>query len=67
VIVTSIGAHPGGEDRGHVVGDCDGDDPLTKQVNTLMLWIVGAGVTMIIRFALGLYRGQSWRMLFNTA
>jgi Ca2+-transporting ATPase len=31
------------------------------------VWTVGAGVTMIIMFALGLYRGQSWTMLFNTA
>lgn len=37
-------------------------------MNTLTLWIVGAaGVTMIIMFGLGLYRAQSWTMLFNTA
>jgi Ca2+-transporting ATPase len=37
-------------------------------MNTLTLWIVGAaGITMIIMFALGLYRGQSWTMLFTTA
>ena len=42
--------------------------PLTKQMNTLTLWIVGAaGVTMIIMFALGLARGQSWTTLFDTA
>ena len=42
--------------------------PLTKQMNTLTLWIVGAaGLTMIVMFALGLSRGQSWTMLFNTA
>ena len=44
------------------------ETPLTKQMNTLTLWIVGAaGITMIIMFALGIYRGQSWMMLFNTA
>src|SRR6476660_2983092 len=44
------------------------ETPRTKQMNTLTLWIVGAaGITMIIMFALGLYRGQSWTMLFTTA
>jgi P-type Ca2+ transporter type 2C len=44
------------------------ETPLTRQMNTLTLWIVGAaGVTMIIMFALGLYRGQAWKMLFDTA
>ena len=37
-------------------------------MNTLTLWIVGAaGLTMIVMFALGLNRGQSWTTLFNTA
>jgi Ca2+-transporting ATPase len=44
------------------------ETPLTKQMNTLTLWIVGAaGFTMIVMFALGLSRGQSWTTLFNTA
>jgi Ca2+-transporting ATPase len=44
------------------------ETPLTKQMNTLTLWIVGAaGITMIVMFALGLSRGQSWKMLFDTA
>jgi P-type Ca2+ transporter type 2C len=44
------------------------ETPLTRQMNTLTLWIVGAaGLTMIVMFALGLSRGQSWTMLFNTA
>ncbi|HYB15785.1 MAG TPA: HAD-IC family P-type ATPase [Streptosporangiaceae bacterium] len=44
------------------------ETPLTRQMNTLTLWIVGAaGVTMIIMFALGAARGQSWKMLFDTA
>ena len=44
------------------------ETPLTRQMNTLTLWIVGAaGITMIIMFALGAYRGQPWKMLFDTA
>jgi P-type Ca2+ transporter type 2C len=44
------------------------ETPLTKQMNTLTLWIVSAaGITMIIMFALGLARGQSWKVLFDTA
>ena len=44
------------------------ETPLTKQMNTLTLWIVAAaGVTMIVMFALGAYRGQPWKMLFDTA
>ena len=44
------------------------ETPLTKQMNTLTLWIVAAaGLTMIVMFALGLSRGQSWTMLFDTA
>ena len=44
------------------------ETPLTKQMNTLTLWIVAAaGFTMIVMFALGLQRGQGWKMLFDTA
>jgi Ca2+-transporting ATPase len=44
------------------------ETPLTKQMNTLTLWIVGAaGLTMFVMFALGISRGQSWEVLFNTA
>src|SRR5262249_6931855 len=42
--------------------------PLTKEMNTLTLWIVGAaGLTMLVMFILGLSRGQSWTTLVNTA
>ena len=42
--------------------------PLTKQMNSLTLWIVSAaGFTMLVMFALGLSRGQSWTSLFDTA
>ena len=44
------------------------ETPLTKQMNILTLWIVGAaGITMVVMFVLGLSRGQSWKTLFNTA
>ncbi len=42
--------------------------PLTKQLNTLTLWIGAAALgTMIVMFALGLSRGQSADALFITA
>jgi P-type Ca2+ transporter type 2C len=44
------------------------ETPLTRQMNTLTLWIVGAAaVTMIVMFALGLSRGQPAKTLFDTA
>ncbi len=69
MIVTSVG---GQTQVGRIAGMLSATEteetPLTKQMNTLTLWIVGAaGITMIIMFALGIYRGQSWVMLFNTA
>jgi Ca2+-transporting ATPase len=69
MIVTSVGSDTQvGRIAGMLSATETEETPLTKQMNTLTLWIVGAaGVTMIIMFALGLYRGQSWTMLFNTA
>ena len=44
------------------------ETPLTRQMNRLTLWIVAAaGLTMIVMFAFGLSRGQSWTTLFDTA
>jgi Ca2+-transporting ATPase len=44
------------------------ETPLTKQMNTLTLWIVGAaGLTMVVMFALGLHRGEAWDTLFVAA
>ncbi len=49
-------------------GTAKEETPLTRQMNTLTLWIVAAaGLTMVIMFALGLSRGQSWTVLFDTA
>ena len=69
VIVTSVGGQTEvGKIAGMLSATAVEETPLTKQMNTLTLWIVGAaGITMIIMFALGLYRGQSWTMLFTTA
>ena len=42
--------------------------PLSRQLNTLSLWIVAAaGLTMIVMFATGRSRGQSWDALFVSA
>jgi Ca2+-transporting ATPase len=44
------------------------ETPLTKQMNTLTLWIVAAaGLTMIVMFATGLHRGLAWDTLFVSA
>ncbi|GGV29122.1 ATPase [Streptomyces longisporoflavus] len=44
------------------------DSPLTRELNRLTLWIVGAaGVTMVMMFALGRERGVSWEVLFVSA
>jgi P-type Ca2+ transporter type 2C len=69
MIVTSVGGETQvGKIAGMLSATAVEETPLTKQMNTLTLWIVGAaGVTMIIMFALGIYRGQPWSMLFNTA
>jgi Ca2+-transporting ATPase len=69
MIVTSVGGNTQvGKIAGMLSATAVEETPLTKQMNTLTLWIVGAaGITMIIMFALGLYRGQSWTMLFTTA
>jgi len=42
--------------------------PMTKQLDTLTLWIAGAaGLTIAIMFALGLSRGESAQTIFVTA
>jgi P-type Ca2+ transporter type 2C len=44
------------------------ETPLTRQMNTLTLWIAGAaGLTMVVMFALGLNRGEEWDALFVSA
>jgi P-type Ca2+ transporter type 2C len=42
--------------------------PLSRQLNTLTLWIAGAaGVTMIVMFVLGAQRGQDSKVVFTSA
>jgi Ca2+-transporting ATPase len=42
--------------------------PLTRQLNTLTLWIaVAAGITMIVMFVLGAQRGLSSTVIFTSA
>jgi P-type Ca2+ transporter type 2C len=69
VIVTGTGSETEVGKIAHMLSATAKEEtPLTKQMNTLTLWIVGAaGITMIIMFALGLARGQSWKVLFDTA
>ena len=44
------------------------ETPLTRQMNTLTLWILGAaGLTMFVMFVLGLHRGEAWDTLFVSA
>ncbi len=42
--------------------------PLTKQLDTLTLWIAAAaGLTIAVMFALGISRGESTQVIFTTA
>src|SRR5205085_4793908 len=44
------------------------ESPLTRQLNTLTLWIAAAaGLTMVVMFALGRARGRAWDALFVSA
>jgi Ca2+-transporting ATPase len=69
VIVTATGSGTEVGKIAHMLSaTAEEETPLTKQMNTLTLWIVGAaGFTMIVMFALGLSRGESWTTLFNSA
>jgi Ca2+-transporting ATPase len=69
VIVTGAGSDSQVGKIAHMLSATGQDKtPLTKQMNALTLWIVSAaGFTMLVMFALGLSRGQSWTTLFDTA
>jgi Ca2+-transporting ATPase len=69
VIVTGTGSDTQVGKIAHMLSATANEEtPLTRQMNTLTLWIVGAaGLTMIVMFALGLARGQSWTTLFTAA
>jgi Ca2+-transporting ATPase len=69
VIVTATGA---GTELGKISGLLTAtpkeQSPLTRELNVLSLWIAAAaGVTMVVMFAFGRYRGRAWDVLFVSA
>ena len=69
LIVTGTGAQSEmGKISGMLEATAKEESPLTKELNDLTLWIVGAaGLTMIVMFALGRSRGEAWDVLFVAA
>ncbi|GLF93091.1 cation-translocating P-type ATPase [Streptomyces yaizuensis] len=69
LIVTATGA---GTELGRISGMLSTTrreaSPLTRQLDSLTLWIAGAaGLTMVVMFALGRSRGEAWDVLFVSA
>ncbi|MFD6225323.1 cation-translocating P-type ATPase [Streptomyces sp. NPDC060232] len=69
LVVTATGA---GTEFGKISGMLSATErevpPLTKELDTLTLWITAAaGLTMIVMFALGRQRDQAWDALFVSA
>ncbi len=69
VVVTATG---GGTQVGRIssllTGTKKEQTPLQKQLDRMTLWIGAAAlVAMVVMFALGLARGQEWKVLFVTA
>jgi Ca2+-transporting ATPase len=69
MIVTATGAGTElGKISGLLTATAKEQSPLTKELNTLSLWIAAAaGITMIVMFAFGRYRGKGWDALFVAA
>ena len=69
MIVTATGADAEvGKIAGMLAATAKEQTPLTRQLNTMTLWIGAAALgTMIVMFVLGLSRGQSAESLFITA
>jgi Ca2+-transporting ATPase len=69
VIVTATGGHTQvGRIAGMLSATSKEQTPLTRQLNTLTLWIAGAaGITMVFMFTLGAQRGHSATVLFTSA
>jgi P-type Ca2+ transporter type 2C len=69
MIVTATGAQTNvGKIAGMLATTKREQTPLTKQLNTLTLWIAAAaGVTMVIMFVLGAQRGLSSTVVFTSA
>ncbi|MFE5678102.1 cation-translocating P-type ATPase [Streptomyces erythrochromogenes] len=69
LVVTATGS---GTELGKISGMLSATEkevpPLTKELDTLTLWITAAaGLTMIVMFALGRQRDQAWDVLFVSA
>ncbi|MFE1931199.1 cation-translocating P-type ATPase [Streptomyces sp. NPDC059474] len=69
LVVTATGA---GTEVGKISGMLSATEkevpPLTRELNTLTLWITGAAaLTMIVMFALGRGRDEAWDVLFVSA
>jgi P-type Ca2+ transporter type 2C len=69
MIVTGTGANTElGKISGMLSATAREESPLTREMNSLTLWIAAAaGLTMIVMFALGRQRGQAWDALFVSA
>lgn len=69
MIVTATGSDTQvGKIAGMLATTAKEKTPLTRQLNTLTLWIAAAaGVTMIVMFALGAARDQSSTVVFTSA
>ena len=69
MIVTATGSDTEvGKIAGMLATTAREQTPLTKQLNTLTLWIAGAaGITMLVMFALGAHRNQSATLVFTSA
>jgi Ca2+-transporting ATPase len=69
MVVTATGADTEvGKIAGMLARTTREQTPLTKQLNTLTLWIAAAaGVTMVIMFVLGAQRGLSSTVVFTSA
>ena len=68
-VVTATGAGTQvGRIAGMLASTAREETPLTRQLNTLTLWIAAAaGATMIVMFVLGAQRGESAKFLFTSA
>lgn len=69
MVVTATGAESEvGRISGLLSATARERSPLTRQLDELTLWIVGAaGITMLVMFVLGRVRGQDWDSLFVAA
>jgi Ca2+-transporting ATPase len=69
MVVTATGADTQvGRIAGMLVTTAREQTPLTRQLNTLTLWIAAAaGITMVIMLVLGAYRDKPWDAVFTSA